>query len=269
MRSRSVSRLAALVVLTLLLTACASQFQPRQGHDGVYPADRYRMGPEIIDVDPGLYPFWSLDWFYFDRHYAPYSVMVVYHDPWHHPHWWPVHRPGFRSHLWLSWGLPSHRWHPWGPHAHWGWHSPWLWHPHPWVYRPVLREADPRLNELRHQDRLPRRFRALHSGSPAQAEQIRTDRRMIRNAPQATEPTRRSSRPAGAGIRLPSQSGRRISTQPEPRQRPEREIQPPPASRQAHPAPRQNQPRTAPRSSPATSPRTPRAHRERGRVDPP
>ena len=105
MTSRSIARLFALAALAGLLSGCASQFQPRYGHDGIY-YDQPQRVVHHVSPNPAVYPFWSLDWFYFSRHYHPYSVVVSAHDPWFYPYpgWYYGYRPGFRSHVGFAWG---------------------------------------------------------------------------------------------------------------------------------------------------------------------
>jgi len=71
---RPVLRLGVTCSMLLSLSACVSYYQPRYGEDGFYHEGRH--GPEVIVMettsfsrfDPAWYPWWSLQWFYIDRH---------------------------------------------------------------------------------------------------------------------------------------------------------------------------------------------------------
>lgn len=127
-RLDKVFRVAVLGVLALGLTACVSYHQPRYGADGVY-FDQTRHQPRTVVVaDPLLYPYWSLDYFYFSRYYHPYSVAVSAYDPWFYPYpgWYYGYRPGAGSSFGLSVGFGTYYpWHgfgyasyrPWRPYA--------------------------------------------------------------------------------------------------------------------------------------------------------
>ena len=117
-----------LAVLALSLAGCASYYQPRYGHDGVYYDDPYAYSRTSIHVgyhDPLLYPYWSLDYFYFSRYYHPYSVRIHYYDPWYYPYpgWYYGYRPGPRSHVGLAWGSYYYPWFAYGSHYHY--YRPW------------------------------------------------------------------------------------------------------------------------------------------------
>ncbi len=78
-------------LLGITLGGCATYHQPRYGSDGVY-FDQWQAVPrQVVVVDPGLYPFWSLDFFYFSRFHGPYRSPFYahhpwfFHDPWLHP----------------------------------------------------------------------------------------------------------------------------------------------------------------------------------------
>jgi len=119
-------RLAVIVLIAVTGTACVTYYQPRYGDDGVY-FDQTRYRPSTVVVaDPLLYPYWSLDYFYFSRYYHPYSVAVSAYDPWFYPYpgWYYGYqsRPnigfGFSTgsyYPWHSFGYASYR--PWRPHS--------------------------------------------------------------------------------------------------------------------------------------------------------
>lgn len=121
-------RALIIAIASVVLSGCATYYQPRYGHDGVY-FDQTRSQPStVVVVDPLIYPYWSLDYFYFSRFYHPYSVVMGYHDPWFYPYpgWYYGYRPGPRSafafsggfyYPWYAFGFgySSHR--PWRPHG--------------------------------------------------------------------------------------------------------------------------------------------------------
>ena len=91
MATAIIKRLLVVSLLGVTLAGCATYHQPRYGSDGVY-FDQWQAVPrQVVVVDPGLYPFWSLDFFYFSRFHGPYrSPFYAHHpwflyDPWLHP----------------------------------------------------------------------------------------------------------------------------------------------------------------------------------------
>lgn len=276
MTGRPTIKLFLLITLATLLGGCATQFQPRYGHDGIYYDQPQRVVHQV-PANPAAYPFWSLDWFYFIRHYHPYSVLVSSYDPWFYPYpgWYYGYRPGFRSHVSLSWGGYYHPWYGRGfAHVR-------PWQPYPVVYYPYrpheprVRVVDERLNEAGRRNPGDRRISRLPPNAPAGAERIATDRRVIQSSPQGRpvqatsprlQPTPRSREPL-------SRSGTpRQQSSPPPRGR---EIQRATPRRQSPaPATRNQGPATGTRSAPARQdpplqPRQPRNNRPRERVQPP
>lgn len=81
-----------------LVAACATPYYG--GENGVYYQQHYRARsaprPAVIHASPFVYPYWSLDYFYFSRYYHPYSVFVPRFDPWYYPYpgWYYGYRPG-------------------------------------------------------------------------------------------------------------------------------------------------------------------------------
>ncbi len=76
-------RHALLLTLTgVALAGCTIYHQPRYGADGVYFEQAHAGPRQIVVVDPMLYPYWSLDFFYYSRHYRPYHSLFFLHDPW-------------------------------------------------------------------------------------------------------------------------------------------------------------------------------------------
>ncbi len=97
MNQRLTRRLMVVVLLALSLGACTTYHQPRYGSDGVY-YDQWQTAPRTaVVVDPWLYPYWSLDFFYSSGFYGSYRYGP-YRDPffargpgfygggWYHPH---------------------------------------------------------------------------------------------------------------------------------------------------------------------------------------
>jgi len=101
---------AALAVV--MLSGCVSYYDRYYGDSGVYYAggyqdSYYRPAPQL---NPVVYPYWSLDYFYFSRYQHPYSVYVGYREPLYYPYpgwafggYYASHRygyrPGFRASL--------------------------------------------------------------------------------------------------------------------------------------------------------------------------
>ena len=157
--SRLIPRLT-IIVLAVVLTGCATYYQPRYGDDGVY-YDPPQVQHRAVHVDPLLYPYWSLDYFYFSRHYHPYSVLVDFYEPGYYPYpgWYYGYRAAPRTRVSISYG---HHWYPWygfGPHYHyyqpWGFryiHYPRYRHPG-WAHQPHVRQVDERLREMERRQR--------------------------------------------------------------------------------------------------------------------
>jgi hypothetical protein len=158
-----------LLALTAVLTGCATYYQPRYGHDGVYydpPRTHYRSSVHVGYFDPVIYPYWSLDYFYFSRHYHPYSVVVHRYDPWFYPYpgWYYGYRPGPRSRMafgygsyyypWFGFGLHYHHYHPWNPgYISYPRHRPTQYSQSPPGYQRV-RVIDDRLRDMDRRQRL-------------------------------------------------------------------------------------------------------------------
>ena len=121
------TRLLLPVIATLFLAGCASYQQPRYGYDGVYyeQAVSHRSAP-AVHVSPLIYPYWSLDYFYFSRYYHPYSVWVGAADPWFYPYpgWYYGYRPGTRTRISLAYGYGYY--YPWFGYGYRG-YQPWGW----------------------------------------------------------------------------------------------------------------------------------------------
>lgn len=158
-------------LLAVLVAGCATSYAPRYGadgvyYDGVYYDDGYDYrGAPVHAANPVYYPYWSLDYFYFSRHYHPYSVFVGYHDPFFYPYpgWYYGYRPGARFSVafsgghyypWFGFGPRYHHFRPahFGHFGHFGFghHQPVFHDPHARA-RPI-RRVDSRLLELQRRD---------------------------------------------------------------------------------------------------------------------
>ncbi|MDX1626937.1 MAG: hypothetical protein R3323_10515, partial [Wenzhouxiangellaceae bacterium] len=178
---------AALLALAgLLLAGCTTVYHPRYGSDGVYYDDgpyygegpvvhRSRHAAPVWVANPVIYPYWSLDYFYFSHYVHPYSVYVGYHEPYYYPypgwtlgHYWSHHgyhhRPRFSVSVGYGWGYPwsAYGWHypsfafgffsDWRVHHHYGYAR------HHRYHRDRLRAIDQRIDRLRFRsDRIDRR----------------------------------------------------------------------------------------------------------------
>jgi hypothetical protein len=109
MSTRQACKALSTLAIGILLAGCVSYY-PVPGSDGVY-AERAYPVRSVHYVDPLLYPYWSLDYFYFSRHYHPYSVYVPIHDPWYYPYpGWYFHDP---RRYWAGYGPRYHHYRPW------------------------------------------------------------------------------------------------------------------------------------------------------------
>ena len=163
---RQFTQSLALLVLATALTGCVTYHQPRYGQDGVYYDQPYRSAPTRTGyIDPVIYPYWSLDYFYFSRHYTPYSVVVHRHDPWYYPYpgWYYGYRGlagygaqlGYGYYPWYSFGIHYRHHRPWKPD--------YIHYPRPtrepvrYVERPAsyqrVREIDQRMRALEQRQR--------------------------------------------------------------------------------------------------------------------
>lgn len=93
-----------LIPALLLVSGCVVYTPAWYGYDdsGVYYGEPVydRAGPArtVVTVNPALYPYWSLDYFYFSNLVHPYSVYVGYYEPLYYPYpgwalWHPY--PGY------------------------------------------------------------------------------------------------------------------------------------------------------------------------------
>lgn len=119
-------RIGLLGIGLLMLAGCTTYYQPRYGDGGVYYDDgpyysdgRYSRHTSVAVINPVHYPYWSLDYFYFSRHYHPYSVFVGYHEPFYYPYpgWAYSYRP-YRPRVGISIGFGDpwfgYPWHGYG-----------------------------------------------------------------------------------------------------------------------------------------------------------
>lgn len=109
-RGRTI-KLLALAMLGLMLSGCVTYYE--RG-DGVYYEPRAQRAHHVALIDPLVYPYWSLDHFYFSHYYHPYSVVVHRYDPWYYPFpgWYYAHRPGYH-HPWYGYGSRYRYYQPW------------------------------------------------------------------------------------------------------------------------------------------------------------
>lgn len=88
--SRSIAlRSLGALLLVALLGGCVSYYERHVGEPGVYYGGGYESvyyRPAPRPLNPVYYPYWSLDYFYFDRFYHPYSVYVGYREPLYYPY---------------------------------------------------------------------------------------------------------------------------------------------------------------------------------------
>ncbi|AKS42850.1 hypothetical protein [Wenzhouxiangella marina] len=109
-----------ILTAALVLLAGCSTTTPRYGYDGVYGDGSVQPAWSAAGYS-ALYPYWSLDHFYFSRYYLPYSVVVHAYDPWLYPYsawYWgyPYTHPRFFS---LSWRWAYDYRAPWDRHRVW------------------------------------------------------------------------------------------------------------------------------------------------------
>jgi hypothetical protein len=173
MNVRAPLRLCLTLLLLAGLAGCATPYRSGPG-DGVY-YERPTRSVGVAYVDPLLYPFWSLDYFYYSRYYHPYSVLVNRYDPWYYPYpgWYYGYHPGrhhvgHRGRLYYPWNRYGSRYagyQPWRTGVHlsfsytygfgdFGWRRP-----ERDLHR--VRDIDARLNELQ-----TRRSFAIRSQRP-------------------------------------------------------------------------------------------------------
>jgi hypothetical protein len=207
-----------LMGLVLSLIGCATYYQPRYGQDGVYYDDPHAYSRTSVHVgyyDPLLYPYWSLDYFYFSRHYHPYSVLIHYHDPWYYPYpgWYYGYRPGPRSHYAVGWGRYYYPWHAHGYYYHY--YRPWrpLYVSYP---RETAAQA-PHFDRVRLTDD---RLRHTERRERAAMARIRTDGASGESGPiSARRDIQRTSATDRPGdVRIQRQRSEGIPTRPIPRQ---------------------------------------------------
>lgn len=115
-------RVAAMIVVAALLGACATYHRPYYPDSGVYfgsaggygAGSGYRRAGYLRlgygPVNPAIYPYWSIDYFYFSRYYHPYSVYVGYHEPLYYPYpgWVFGYYRGHHSRHSPAFGFPWH-----------------------------------------------------------------------------------------------------------------------------------------------------------------
>ncbi len=296
-------RFNAGIVIALLasfvLVGCTTYSQPRYGGSGVYYDRAYHPPATRVHVDPLIYPYWSLDYFYFSRHYHPYSVVVLRHDPWFYPYpgWYYGYRPAPRSHVAFSYRYYS----PWYAHGAYHHYRPWhssvafsYWHVsaprHHYSSRERVRQENLRIQELRYrQSRAAGAPVQRRAATPTVAPRIpatsrpysgRVQQRQAPTAPQRHRGTRGVPISPAAELqreRQRSEQQRRVPHQTQPQAIPE-SATPRRDSRSRTPArppathsspPRTQQSTTPPRSRESTPQPRSRPERRTRRSDPP
>lgn len=120
---KSAFRMAAVAVFAAVLGGCSTYYQSYYPDSGVYYGDAGAYDPSfrgsagysrgVYDpVNPVVYPYWSIDYFYFSQFYHPYSVYVGYNEPLYYPYpgWsFGYHHP-IRSRASLAFGF-GYPWH--------------------------------------------------------------------------------------------------------------------------------------------------------------
>ena len=88
-------RLSALAMMAMALAGCSTYYQSYYPDSGVYYGDSAQYGHGGVHsragygyqrVNPAVYPYWSLDYFYFSQYYHPYSVYVGFNEPLYYPY---------------------------------------------------------------------------------------------------------------------------------------------------------------------------------------
>lgn len=92
---RASGRIAVLMMLASFLAGCSTYYQSYYPDSGVYYGDSGVYGHAgaathggygYRTVNPAVYPYWSIDYFYFSQYYHPYSVFVGYNEPLYYPY---------------------------------------------------------------------------------------------------------------------------------------------------------------------------------------
>jgi len=214
-------RWLALIAL-LTLTGCATHYPYYSTAPGVYFGDygstgevRYREPYSAAVVDPAVYPYWSLDYFYFSGFHHPYSVFVGYREPLYYPYpGWAFgfsHGHGFGGH-----GIHHRGFHHFGHGAGYPWvgfghaapgfygsgfftgfghsgHHHGHRQPHHDRDRRHLRAIDRRLSELAHVDRGRFDRTALLTDRASQSDRVGRTPRTIGSPPERGITQRRNA----------------------------------------------------------------------------
>lgn len=113
-------RAVAALVAAVVLGGCAAYHQSYYVDSGAFFRSAGSYGGAggyssrtYASVNPVVYPYWSIDYFYFSRHYHPYSVYVGYREPLYYPY------PGWA----LGYHGASHRHHSGGHGFGYPWHG--------------------------------------------------------------------------------------------------------------------------------------------------
>jgi len=105
------SRLLLSLAAAAALAGCVRYFErPYAGDAGIYYGSDYaRAHHDPVPVNPAVYPYWSLDYFYFSRYHHPYSVFVGSREPLYYPYpgwFYGSYRGAYAHHGRLSYGYP-------------------------------------------------------------------------------------------------------------------------------------------------------------------
>lgn len=159
-------RLVALAMAAAVLGGCSTYYQSYYPDSGVYYEDSGVYGHSTGyprggygAVNPVVYPYWSIDYFYFSRFYHPYSVYVGYSEPLYYPYpgWALGHYRPSRWHGSLAFGF-GYPWYGYGyryPAYTFGFFSGYDPYYHGGHYRRDrhrIRHIDRRLEALQHGD---------------------------------------------------------------------------------------------------------------------
>ncbi len=196
----------------LLLAGCASYYDRHYAGSGVYYGSSfghsagYGASPGAYHdsysgavLNPVIYPYWSLDHFYFSSFHHPYSVVVGYHEPLYYPYpgWiYGYHRPrglagsrGFSVSFGYPWPVGPARY----PHYSYGFFVS-----SSFGHRSGVGASQHRIREIDH------RLAALsRPRQPATRGELLRDRHARNYRPGARDPrgNSRTAVPASAGVR--------------------------------------------------------------------
>jgi len=105
------SRLLLSLAAAVAVAGCVRYYErPCAGDAGIYYGSDYgRAHHDPAPVNPAVYPYWSLDYFYFSRYHHPYSVFVGYREPLYYPYpgwFYGSYRGAYAHHGRFGYGYP-------------------------------------------------------------------------------------------------------------------------------------------------------------------